>query len=541
MKATLLAIARRLRSQAQRRVHPDYMLVAAEFDRAWYLSVNPDVAKSRMDPVEHYLSHGWQEGRDPHARFSTREYLNNYPDVANAGVNPFVHYLQAGRGEGRSATHDLGFRYDILAKLAPPEQEAKAAAKASARVKVGAPAALAEGLASNRTGFRDLYLTVSHDDYRKNVGGVQLCLQQEAAQMASRGVDHLHLFPARFWPVVRPADQPGKLGVVLNDKLLGTFAPDTVAAVLRTAVGDRAADGRFAIHSLLGHDAQETIAILEAAGLRRGFFWLHDYASLCAGFNLLRNGVEDCAAPPPDSAACGVCVYGPWRGRHLAAHEELFRRLDITVISPAASTLKFWEQSWDFPPAEHVVHPHARMVARGAAPVGAETRPLRVAYLGYPVAHKGWPLFRRILFQHLDDPRYAFFHLGAQSEAGLPLEHHAVRVTADRPRAMQETLEALEIDVVLFWPLWRETFSFTVYEAIAAGCAVVTGPDSGNVAAVVAEAPGRGWVLADETALERAFADGSVAELARAARRPMLYDLELSGMTVDLLPARAEA
>lgn len=540
MRRYLYAAARRLRAQARRSAHPDYLLVAAEFDRDWYLSVNPDVARARVDPVEHFLSHGWQEGRDPHPRFSTREYLNNYPDIARAGVNPFVHFLQAGRAEGRSATHDLGFRYEILSKLRPLDEEAAAAAKATARVRTDAPEALARGLAESRTGFRELYVTVSHDDYRVNVGGVQLCLQKEAAQMAERGVDHLHLFPAHPWPVVRPDGQPGKLGVILNDRLIGTFAPATVVEAFAAAVGGRAPDGRFAIHSLLGHAAGETIEILKAAGLGRGFFWLHDYASLCAGFNLLRDGVEDCGAPPPDSAACGICVYGPWRGRHLAAHEELFRRLELTVISPAASTLAFWEGGWDFPPAEHVVHPHARLVQRGPAPVASGPRPLRVAYLGYPVPHKGWPLFRRLLVQYVDDPRYAFFHLGAQSEAGLAVEHHEVRVTAERPRAMQETLEALEIDVVLFWPLWRETFSFTVYEAIAAGCAVITGPDSGNVAAVVA-ATGAGWVLPDEAALEAAMAEGRPAELARAARRPMLYDLNLSGMTVDLLPARAEA
>jgi glycosyltransferase involved in cell wall biosynthesis len=142
--------------------------------------------------------------------------------------------------------------------------------------------------------------------------------------------------------------------------------------------------------------------------------------------------------------------------------------------------------------------------------------------------------------QYGADPRYAFFHFGAQAAPGLPVQFHEVRVTAEHPRAMQEALEAAEIDVVVFWPLWRETFSFTVYEAVAAGCAVVTGPDSGNVAAVVADG-GHGWVLPDDAALEAAFASGAVAELSRAARRPMLYDLSLSGMTIDLIRQRAEA
>ena len=77
----------------------------------------------------------------------------------------------------------------------------------------------------------------------------------------------------------------------------------------------------FAIHSLLGHAAGETADIVAAAGLKAGYFWLHDFASLCAGFHLLRNDVEDCSAPPPESAACGICV--PVRGaRGVAEHEH---------------------------------------------------------------------------------------------------------------------------------------------------------------------------------------------------------------------------
>jgi hypothetical protein len=103
---------------------------------------------------------------------------------------------------------------------------------------------------------------------------------------------------------------------------------------------------------------------------------------------------------------------------------------------------------------------------------------------------------------------------------------------------MQETLEALEVDAVLIWPLCRETFSFTAYEAAAAGAAVITGPDSGNVAAFVAET-GHGRVEPDEASLAAAFASGAITELARARRKPRLYDLKFSALTVDLLAPAA--
>jgi hypothetical protein len=78
-------------------------LVAASelFDAEWYLSVNDDVAKAGMDPAEHYVRYGSDEGRDPSPHFSTTSYLAINDDVAEAGMNPLVHYLLYGKDEGR--------------------------------------------------------------------------------------------------------------------------------------------------------------------------------------------------------------------------------------------------------------------------------------------------------------------------------------------------------------------------------------------------------------------------------------------------------
>lgn len=71
------------------------------FDAQFYLSRNPDVAAAGVDPVRHYTTFGWNEGRDPSSLFSTNAYLAAYPDVAKAGLNPLVHYIRHGQAEGR--------------------------------------------------------------------------------------------------------------------------------------------------------------------------------------------------------------------------------------------------------------------------------------------------------------------------------------------------------------------------------------------------------------------------------------------------------
>lgn len=519
--------------------HRERVLAAKEFDSAFYLASNVDVAKTGADPLDHFLASGWREGRDPNATFSVKDYLETYPDIAAADLNPFVHFLSAGRAEGRTGRHELGFRYEIIKRLVPLDARVAAVARASARLKLGTAAALAKALAGARAGLVDLHVTFSHDDYTANTGGVQLCLQREGARIAALGRDHLHLYPAKPWPVVRVRGETGHLGVLLNGEAVGVFAPKVIASALgKTAGAVKAGKRSFAIHSLLGHNAGETADVLAAAGLKAGYFWLHDFASLCAGFHLLRNDVEDCAAPPPESAACGICVYGPWRARHVAEHERLFERLSLTVVSPSKPTLDLWKASSAYPTAAELVLPHARLVERGPAPATPADRPLRIAYAGMPAAHKGWEVFRDLAATYAEDPRYHFLHLGGRAPTGSAIEFHKVIVTDDRPRAMQEALERHEADVALIWPLCRETFSFIAYEAVAAGAAVITGPDSGNVAAFVEE--GRhGLVLAHEAAVAEAFASGDVLALARARRRPQLYDLAFSALTVDLLEGAA--
>jgi hypothetical protein len=157
-----------------------------------------------------------------------------------------------------------------------------------------------------------------------------------------------------------------------------------------------------------------------------------------------------------------------------------------------------------------------------------------------PSAHKGWPIFAELAADYASDPRYRFLHLGSRRDPRARVEHHPVSVSLDDPRAMQHALERLQVDVAVIWSIFRETYCFAAYEAVAAGAAIVTGPDSANVAAFV-ESSGHGRVLPDEAALSRALAGGELLDLARSVRRPQLFDLQLSGMTADLLAAGVAA
>ena len=82
------------------RKRPDQIING--FDSAYYLLTQPDVAAAGIDPLQHFLQFGAQEGRQPDGLFSPAFYLANSPDVAAAGINPLTHYFAFGAREGRN-------------------------------------------------------------------------------------------------------------------------------------------------------------------------------------------------------------------------------------------------------------------------------------------------------------------------------------------------------------------------------------------------------------------------------------------------------
>ncbi|KAA5605422.1 hypothetical protein F1188_11000 [Roseospira marina] len=128
------------------------------FDADYYLSQNPDVAESGMNPLTHYQTYGYAEGRAGQATpsgFNAKRYLEGNPDVAEAGVDAYSHWVDHGRGEGRPIHAPTGdgpgtmtgpqFEKDYLAANPDVAEAVKAG-----QFKSGAEHHLLHGLDENR-------------------------------------------------------------------------------------------------------------------------------------------------------------------------------------------------------------------------------------------------------------------------------------------------------------------------------------------------------------------------------------------------------
>ncbi len=70
------------------------------FDSEFYLTTYTDVRDAGIDPLDHYVNHGWRETRNPSALFDTAYYLKQVPDLVDTGDCPLIHYVTTGRADG---------------------------------------------------------------------------------------------------------------------------------------------------------------------------------------------------------------------------------------------------------------------------------------------------------------------------------------------------------------------------------------------------------------------------------------------------------
>ena len=100
-----LVAARKRAKRKRTRLRDAKALAASQwFDKKWYRAQYPDVASDKYYKKRlalHYVERGGFEGRSPGPAFDSAGYLEANPDVRKSGLNPLLHFMRYGRKEGR--------------------------------------------------------------------------------------------------------------------------------------------------------------------------------------------------------------------------------------------------------------------------------------------------------------------------------------------------------------------------------------------------------------------------------------------------------
>lgn len=368
---------------------------------------------------------------------------------------------------------------------------------------------------------KGLVLSFGHDNYKTVPGGIQLCIAREEQAVTKSGHRYLNIRP--YQPLPRLAhyeDHPNPwLELTLNGKAIGSVRSDDLTTAVACWTTAESAPA-IVIHHLLGHNPENVSALIQAAGAQRCYFWLHDFFTLCTSYTLQRNDIKFCSAPELSSNSCSLCVYGEERLPHLERLKHLFEEFDFVILSPSDVTLKFWTDRTILRSIQTKVVPHMELHWTVSSEPGkvASTNVVNVGFLGTLAPHKGWAVFEHLAADQTLMSKFRFYALTASKSVPPSMTHVPVKASGDSFDAMSIAVARNEIDVVIHWPTWPETFSLTTHEALLGGAFVITNSISGNVAAAVSKLE-RGVVLNSEMELVDFFRRGDVEELVQASRR----------------------
>ncbi|RAR60631.1 glycosyltransferase involved in cell wall biosynthesis [Paraburkholderia unamae] len=390
-----------------------------------------------------------------------------------------------------------------------------------------------------RNSAQGLVLSFSHDDYLNVGGGVQNCVGDEQAALARQGWSYLHLCPNEPKPLLGRYTEASEVTCIAN--LDGARLGVVVLADLIEALGQVRSEGvllRSVVHHMLGFAPEHILAVIEQCDAAYPpLVWIHDLFTLCPTATMLRNQVTFCNAPPVSSAVCGVCHAGRDRFEHVKRMRRFFARTRPVVLAPSATILNFWLEHAGYEHAQTHVLPPCEISFERDAPAYMRDEPLKVGFLGAPHFHKGWFAFESLARWHARDPRYEFVHLGWETLDVPNVKFIRTAVTYQDRSAMVRTAVEQGIHVAINWSMCFESFSFTMYEALAAGAYVLARRGAGNVSrAMMSTFAGRGSTVGSEIELSALFEEGGIREMVEQSRRQygtLSYSNQTGGVLVD--------
>jgi hypothetical protein len=222
-------------------------------------------------------------------------------------------------------------------------------------------------------------------------------------------------------------------------------------------------------------------------------WYIHDFYTICPQTNLLYNGISYCGVPMDTAAICKMCNYGAARNERQSEMGKLLRWYKGTFVFPSESARDIWLKVYPELKKQTRVVPHQIVFQKCSilqSKFDKENSVIRVAYVGAQALHKGWHVWKDFVEE---TQQYEYFHLGSINTQLSNVQYIPVSL-ADGENAMIKALAENDIDIAFLWSICPETYSFTLFESLAAGCFIVTNADSGNIAAQVAST-GQGKVF----------------------------------------------
>ena len=382
-------------------------------------------------------------------------------------------------------------------------------------------------------------LALAFCDYLKDKTGTPKAIMASQQAMASHGISYVYLHSVK--KTLFRDDQMlfCEFGVTVDGVEAGVFSIAQVCEALCSWQKSGFSLLELHIHHLLYVSLEKVSELLKVTGKTPVRAFLHDYYLCCTSYNL-QNRSGFCDSSRLGDAPCEKCPHFSNSLRVESKIQGLFDSIkNLRFVAPSTYTKnRFLSFRPQYEGLVDVI-PHQKLLGEylgNRRPLNAGER-IRVAFLGMPRKTKGWETWLRLV-SAVDEQEYEFFVFNSSNDMYPGMNKRFVEFDEKHPNAMTDSLRECEIAIVVMWPSWPETYSYTCMESYSANAYTISSACAGNVADFVVE-HGSGLVLNNEEELIGLFRDKSrlIREVNRfRSGKPGPLDLVDSDEIVDLLP-----
>lgn len=346
-------------------------------------------------------------------------------------------------------------------------------------------------------------LSVAFSDYRRNTGGVAKVIAEHEKMFLSSNTGYIYIYPVKklicndrimlfcFW------------GMRIDGKFAGIFSIKKIFKIMHCWQKKGAELLEVHLHHLMYMNLKHIKMLFDYTKNVQIRFFVHDYYSICTGYNLLKNGKQYCGSEGINQQKCFDCQHYKQSLRiEPKIHSLLLKNSNrIIVITPSQIAKDIWCNSYKEFSHKVTVIPHQLLKGK----YNVYNKPhdkIRVAFIGNPAFLKGYDTWQKLVKCYSDYYEFYEFHSG--KSLCTEVKYIPVWVCSDKLNAMVEALRNNEIDIVLLWSKCQETYSYTYFESYAANAYILTNPISGNICRMV-QKNRNGFVCGNEKILFKLF------------------------------------
>lgn len=347
-------------------------------------------------------------------------------------------------------------------------------------------------------------LSIGYADYRYSIGGTAKVIAAHSKMFSENEIGYLFLFPVNL-SHSHPLKNNPFWGIVEDGELKGVFHINGILRYLERLDNDGKSLLCVHLHHLLNINYND-LKYLLASIKGNVYLYVHDYYSVCVSTNLLRSDTNELCHGKLDTQKCSGCRYFTDSLKIKKTIRDITGSIsgEYCFVCPSKVAEDFFRIGYpEYANKTKVIY-HQKLIYGYNKNRNVHV-PLRVAFLGSPLAIKGWNQFQKIVNMYAESNEYRFFYFGKRSIDTINATHINVEFK-DNLNAMVDAVREKEIDCAILWSTWPETYSYTYYEALASNCYVISNKYSGNIQFQI-ERRQNGIVLDNDRELFHLFSD----------------------------------